>query len=141
MISNNCIHGQLKRQCELCDAQKEIESLRAKLARYEEAEKQEPIGEVWVRPRLVGGTWGQLNQDYQDIRWLTMDRLESGTKLYTRTAPIPEGYALVPKPAIDFLMGAGELDGFAFGEQPEGKPKFWWRSVIQEMLTAAEEKQ
>lgn len=66
--------------------------------------------------------------------------LPPGTLLYSQTpaavpgGAVPEGWMLFPKAAWDFLCGAGELNGFSFGERPAAAPNFWWRSIIRKML-------
>lgn len=102
----------------------EIEALRAKLRQYEEAEKQEPIGEVTCVFQDGG----------QQVLWKQgVQPLPYSTKLYTRPAPIPEGYVLVPKEPTGNMLDAAEdatggeisLDGLA--------------EAYKAMLTAAEE--
>jgi len=44
------------------------------------------------------------------------------------------------KTVINFLMGDGPLNGFQFGETPEGAGKYWWRAELRRaaLSTAAQ---
>lgn len=41
------------------------------------------------------------------------------------------------KTVINFLMGDGPLNGFQFGETPEGAGKYWWRKHLRAALATA----
>lgn len=36
---------------------------------------------------------------------------------------------------LEFLYGAAPLDGVWFGDKPEGKPRYWWRSKLRAALS------
>ena len=74
--------------------QQEIEALRAKLRQYEEAEKQEPVGE-----KRISRVNYPKEASFAYIKWdeSAFDALPEGARFYTHPAPIPEGYVLVPK--------------------------------------------
>lgn len=51
---------------------------------------------------------------------------------------VPDGWMLFPKEAWTFLWGTSPLDGISFGDfHPNRVGLFWWRHVIQQMLSAA----
>lgn len=41
------------------------------------------------------------------------------------------------KTVINFLMGDGPINGFQFGETPEGAGKYWWRKHLRAALATA----
>ena len=41
------------------------------------------------------------------------------------------------KTVINFLMGECTLNGFQFGETPEGAGKYWWRKHLRAAIDAA----
>ena len=53
------------------------------------------------------------------------------------SAPAAETMA-VPKVVIDFLCGAGPLDGVHFGDKhPTERGNFWWRNYLRDALRTA----
>jgi len=54
----------------------------------------------------------------------------------TQLAALRDGYVMVPKPVIKFLLGEDLLRGCFFGEKPPSeKGQFWWR---KELVIAAQ---
>ena len=46
----------------------------------------------------------------------------------------------IPKRLVDFLMGAGELEGCHFGEMERGyghRGRFWWRALLAAAMRSA----
>lgn len=39
---------------------------------------------------------------------------------------------------LEFLYGAAPMDGVWFGDVPEGKPRYWWRSKLRAALQPQE---
>lgn len=60
------------------------------------------------------------------------------SELSARSAPVAEGWRLVPETAIEWLMGNGpDTDGNHFGADEGESGRFWWRSKFRAMLSAA----
>lgn len=43
---------------------------------------------------------------------------------------VPDGYAVVPSAVVEFLKGAGALEGLWFGESGIDRGAFWWRKYL-----------
>lgn len=52
---------------------------------------------------------------------------------------LPE-WVRVPRKVVEFLRGAGPLDGMWFGESKEPHRKFWWRKYLGGTFAASQEK-
>lgn len=65
---------------------------------------------------------------------------EAGETIRSLIALVPgEGMVVVPEEVVNFLHGAGPLDGCHFGEKPpKERGQYWWRKHLP-MLKAAEE--
>jgi hypothetical protein len=51
---------------------------------------------------------------------------------YARQAVLADRARIESSEVVQFLCGASELDGSWYGDgAPEGKPKYWWRSVLR----------
>jgi hypothetical protein len=49
------------------------------------------------------------------------------------------GLVLVSEELVEFLRGAGPLDGYWFGDQrPDKLGRFWWREHLPAMIAAAQ---
>lgn len=67
--------------------------------------------------------------------------LEDMEEWNRRTEPSPAeakvGMQLIRADVVEFLRGAGLLDGCAFGERPLGaEGEFWWRQYLPDEATA-----
>lgn len=51
--------------------------------------------------------------------------------------PVPEGWKLVRADVVDFLRGAGELDGKWYEEADESGAPYWWRKYLYDLPKAA----
>jgi hypothetical protein len=50
---------------------------------------------------------------------------------YARAAVLADRQRILSSEVVQFLYGAGDLDGVGFSEVPEGKPRYWWRSILR----------
>jgi hypothetical protein len=109
-----------------------LEASAARLMTQYQAEpfehQSEPV--AWVNPSNLARFKG-------DIGATVYQCSDSQVPLYRHAQPpakivLPERIQQV----LNFLDGQGELDGCVYGEQPEGRNKYWWRKELRDAVTA-----
>lgn len=57
---------------------------------------------------------------------------------YGEQCALAERERIESSEVIQFLYGAGDLDGVGYSEAPPGKPRYWWRTILRSVIKGTE---